>query len=174
MKPILKPLLVLILAGLAGGRALAADMTVKVDIPRIDTAEYHRPYVAVWLEDSQKKTVQDIAVWYEQHKAQNEGRKWLKDLRQWWRVSGRSQEEPADGVSGATRPVGTQTLTISDKDKRLSQLPPGDYQLVVEAAREKGGRELVRLPLAWPPTESAQQTANGKRELGKVEISLAP
>lgn len=174
MKHILKPLLALALTSVLGTRAQAADMTLKVAIPRIDTAEYHRPYVAIWLEDGQKKIVRDIAIWYERDKPQNEGRKWLKDLRQWWRVSGRNQERPADGISGATRPVGTQTLTLQGQDERLSRLPPGDYQLVVEAAREKGGRELVRLPLAWPPAQPASHEASGEHELGKIEVSLTP
>lgn len=173
-KHLLKSLLALALTSGLGARAQAADITLAVTIPRMDTAEYHRPYVAIWLEDGQKKIVQDIAVWYEQDKPQHEGRKWLKDLRQWWRVSGRNQEQPADGVSGATRAVGVQTLKLAGQDKRLAKLPAGDYQLVVEAAREKGGRELVRLPLAWPPTHAATQEASGEHELGKIELRLNP
>ena len=33
-----------------------------------------------------------------------------------------------------------------------------DYKLVVEAAREAGGREVVKVPLQWPP-KSAQAPA---------------
>ena len=30
--------------------ALAADLRVQVEIPQLDVAEYHRPYVALWIE----------------------------------------------------------------------------------------------------------------------------
>ena len=32
---------------------LAAEINVTVEIPRIDASEYHRPYVAVWVEDAE-------------------------------------------------------------------------------------------------------------------------
>lgn len=174
MKHLLKPALAIALTGLLGTRALAADMTLKVDIPRLDTAEYHRPYIAIWLEDASKKNIRDVAVWYEQEKPQEEGKKWLKDLRQWWRLSGRNQEKPADGVSGATRAVGVQTIKVSGQSKALTGLEPGDYQLVVEASREKGGHELLRLPLAWPPAQTVTANAQGQHELGSIELTLNP
>lgn len=174
MKHLLKPALALALTSLLGSRALAADMTLKVDIPRLNTAEYHRPYIAIWLEDADKKNIRDIAIWYEQAKPQEEGKKWLKDLRQWWRLSGRNQEKPADGISGATRAVGVQTINVSSQSPALTGLAPGDYQLVVEASREKGGHELLRLPLAWPPAQTLTVNAQGQQELGSVKLTLNP
>lgn len=174
MKLLLKPAIALALTSMLGARALAADMSIKLDIPRLDVAEYHRPYIAIWLEDAHKKNIRDIAVWYEHEKPQEEGRKWLKDLRQWWRLSGRNQDEPADGVSGATRAAGVQTVKVPAQAAALSGLPPGDYQLVVEAAREKGGHDLVRLPLAWPPAQTKTINAQGQQELGPIELTLNP
>lgn len=170
MNNLLKTTLTCALASVLGAHAHAADMTVQLTIPRLDATEYHRPYIAVWLESADKKTLRDIAVWYEQGKPQDEGAKWLKDLRQWWRVSGRGQETPADGVSGATRAAGVHTLQVNT----LADLPPGDYQLAVEAAREKGGRELLRLPLSWPPAQAATLNAQGEHELGPVTVKLNP
>ncbi len=173
MKHLLKTTLACALAGISGAGAQAAELTIQVTIPRIDATEYHRPYLAVWLESADKKTVRDITVWYEQKNAKNEeGKKYLKDLRQWWRVSGRSQGAPADGVSGATRAAGVQTIRVDSK--QLAGLPAGDYELSIEAAREKGGRELLRLPLAWPPTKAETQTVQGQHELGAVEVKVAP
>lgn len=71
--------------------AQAADLTVNVEIPRINAAEYHRPYVAIWIEDANQKSVADLQVWYQQTDGkEGHGTKWLPDLRQWWRKSGRS------------------------------------------------------------------------------------
>src|SRR5690606_24519016 len=91
MKLLLKTTLACTLAGLYAAPAHAAGVKLEVEIPRIEVAEYHRPYVAVWLQTPDRKTVRDIAVWYDYKMPKEEGKKWLKDLRQWWRVSGRSQ-----------------------------------------------------------------------------------
>jgi len=174
MKPFTRTTLICALAGLFGLPAQAADMTIKVAIPKIEVAEYHRPYVAIWLQSPDRKTVRDIAVWYQTESKGEEGSQWLKDLRQWWRLSGRNQGEPADGVSGATRAVGVQTVEVAADHKALADLPAGEYELLVEAAREKGGRELVRLPLTWPPASDKVLTQQGETELGAIEVTTRP
>ena len=162
------------LAGLFGTGAQAAELLVNVEIPRLDVAEYHRPYVAIWLESQDRQTVRDVAVWYEREKPKAEGQKWLKDLRQWWRISGRNQDAPADGVSGATRAAGKHTLRLEDTATALKDLPPGHYTIAVEAAREKGGRELLRLPLEWPPQRPGAAAETGSHELGAVSLATRP
>ncbi|AHL76754.1 hypothetical protein CH92_17295 [Stutzerimonas stutzeri] len=153
---------------------LAADLQVSVEIPRLQVAEYHRPYVAIWLEKTDQSHVADLAVWYDGKMKDKEGEKWLKDLRQWWRRSGRSLELPVDGVSAATRAVGSHTLSFDDSKAPLKDLPPGDYRLVVEAAREVGGRELVRVPFSWPASTQQTHQAQGESELGAVSLTLNP
>ena len=151
---------------------MAAELKIDVEIPRLPVAEYHRPYVALWLERPDKSHVANLAVWYDLKLKDNEGEKWLKDLREWWRRSGRSLQMPIDGVSSATRAVGTHSLTFDDSKPPLKDLPAGDYRLVVEAAREVGGRELLRLPFSWPPQKAAKQQAQGASELGNVTLEL--
>ncbi|OZI71167.1 DUF2271 domain-containing protein [Bordetella genomosp. 12] len=169
-----KLLLSLVLAGAIARTAQAADLNVSVEIPRLDVAEYHRPYVAIWIERDDQSIAGDLAVWYDVAKKNNEGTEWLKDMRQWWRRSGRNQQFPVDGVSGATRPVGKHELAFSGKAQPLADLPPGNYAVVVEAAREVGGRELLRLPFAWPPKAAASQTVKGEHELGEIALQLKP
>jgi len=170
----LKTTLACALAGLYAVPGQAAGLDIQVEIPRIEVAEYHRPYVAVWLQSPDRKTVRDIAVWYDYKMPQEEGKKWLKDLRQWWRVSGRSQDELADGVTGATQPVGTHTVKVAATHPALADLPAGEYELVVEASREKGGREVLRLPLPWPAEPAAVAEAQGDTELGRVQATIKP
>lgn len=45
---------------------------------------------------------------------------------------------------------------------------------MVEAAREVGGRELVRVPFDWPPAKAERLTARGEHELGAVALDLKP
>ena len=161
-------------SALIGSPALAADLSLSIDIPKLTVAEYHRPYVAIWIEGANQKAPRNLAVWYDLKNKENEGTKWLKDLRQWWRKSGRELDLPIDGLSSATRAPGEQKLSFSDAKAPLKDLPAGDYQLVVEAAREVGGRELLKLPFQWPPAGAHSAAVKGETELGAVTLELKP
>ncbi|CCA92018.1 DUF2271 domain-containing protein [Novosphingobium sp. PP1Y] len=149
--------------------AMADTMTVDITIPRMSVAEYHRPYVAVWLEGEGGK-VRTLSVWYDKDKRGGEGKKWLNEMRTWWRKAGRSAS--IDGVSGATRAPGPQKLSIPAA--ALRGLPAGNYQLVVEAAREVGGREVVKLPVSLGGKSASTARASGKTELGSVAATIKP
>ncbi len=153
---------------------LAADLQLKVEIPRLAVAEYHRPYVAVWIEKADQSLAGNLAVWYEVKNKNNEGTKWLKDMRAWWRKSGRDLTLPADGLSSATRAPGEHTVNFAGTKSPLDQLPAGEYQLVVEAAREVGGRELVKVPFTWPPKAPTTTQAKGEHELGALSVTVKP
>lgn len=160
---------------LATSPAYAATLDIKVEVPKLNVAEYHRPYVAVWLEGADQKVAANLSVWYQQTaNSEGHGTKWLPDLRQWWRKSGRTLEVPVDGVTGPTRPAGTHALSFDDRQPALKQLAPGNYTLVVEAVREVGGRELLKIPFAWPAKTAQNASAQGSTELGKVTLSAKP
>lgn len=152
----------------------AAEMNVKIEIPTLNVAEYHRPYLAAWIERADQSVAANLAVWYDVKKRDKEGEKWLKDLRQWWRRSGREQQMPIDGVSGATRAPGEQKLNVGAGKGPIANLAPGDYVLMVEAAREVGGRELVKVPFQWPPKSAQSAKVQGTSELGTVALELKP
>lgn len=138
--------------------ALAANFAIELEIPEIHTAEYHRPYVAVWVENSSRKQILQIILWLEQEK-------WHRDLRSWWRRGGKSLALPVDGVSGATRRPGTYSL------KGAAELAAGKYTLNVEAVREVGGREHIRIPFTWSG-ETIKGDGVGKTELGIVSYTI--
>ncbi len=154
--------------------SFAADLNIQIELPRLDVAEYHNPYVAVWLQTPDKK-IQNLSVWYQLESGgeqSEDGEEWLKDIRYWWRASGRSTDMPVDGVSGATRKPGTHQLSFTQGRAPLKKLTAGEYVLFVEAAREVGGRELVKIPFSWPVKEKTELRANGSKELGEVEVRL--
>ena len=153
----------------------AAELNLNIEIPRINAAEYHRPYVAVWVEGADQKAVANLAVWYQQRDTdEGHGTKWLPDLRQWWRKSGRTLKVPVDGITGPTKPVGKHALRLDESHPELKKLPAGNYTLVVEAAREVGGRELVSIPFEWPAKQAGKLAAKGKTELGEISLELKP
>lgn len=154
--------------------AQAASLNVTVEIPRLSVAEYHRPYVAIWVEGASLPAATNLAVWYDVDMKNNEGTKWLRDMRQWWRKSGRALNMPVDGVSGATRAPGKHAVAFTGGRAPLGKLPAGNYELVVEAAREVGGRELLRIPFQWPPKSGQSLKAQGQTELGAINLDLKP
>ena len=162
------------LTGLMATPALAADLELSLEIPRLTVAEYHRPYVAVWIENPDKTAVKTLAVWYDVKLKNNEGQKWLKDMRQWWRRAGRDMSLPADGVSAATRAPGKHQVVFKGGAAPLGNLPAGQYNLVVESAREVGGVEVLRAPFQWPPKARATSSAQGSTELGAMSVTVKP
>jgi len=171
------------------GPAAAAGMDVKVEVPQLQVAEYHRPYVAVWIEREDRSVAAQLSLWYQQKKAgagtaapgadgkapsAEGGTKWLPDLRQWWRRGGRELSVPADGLTGATRAAGVHELQFTQGKAPLGELAPGHYSLMVEAAREDGGRELLNIPFDWPAKSSQSLSAQGKTELGAISLTVQP
>lgn len=154
-------------AGLAAP-AVAQTAEISVTIPQLKQAEYHRPYIAIWLETPGDEAMRTLAVWYDYDNRENGGTKWLRDLRSWWRAGGRDTDKPADAVTGATRAPGPQKAQFDVKD-----LKPGDYTIHVEASREEGGREELKLPFKWAG-KSVSAKAAGKEELGAVTLTVKP
>ena len=167
----------------------AGEMELSLTVPRLQVSEYHRPYVAGWIEREDGSVAAELLVWYQQDRAQNraesrqggdalkpgeDGRKWLPDLRQWWRRIGRNQDRPTDAVAGATPPPKTHKRTFAADHPAVRTLQPGHYRLVVEAVREVGGREVVKLPFDWPVTDAVRHTVHGRSELGEVALQLKP
>ena len=151
--------------------ATAADLSLSVEIPQLPVAEYHRPYVAIWIEGPDQNIAANLALWYQ---VRGDHTKWLPDLRQWWRRGGRDLKVPVDGLTGATRPVGQQLLKFDAAQAPLASLKPGQYAVVVEAVREVGGREAVRIPFDWPIKAARRASASGSKELGAVALTLNP
>lgn len=165
-----RAVLSLVLAVCAGS-AGAADLSLNVEIPSLPVAEYHRPYVAIWIEGADQNIAANLALWYQ---VRGDHTKWLPDLRQWWRRGGRDLKVPVDGLTGATRPVGQHILKFDAAQAPLATLAPGKYAVVVEAVREVGGREVVRIPFEWPIKAAKRETASGKTELGAIALMLNP
>lgn len=164
-------------AALFGAPAFAAGLSLNIEVPRLNVAEYHRPYVAAWIEKPDQSVATTLAVWYDvknKGSAEGEGTKWLKDMRQWWRRTGRELQMPVDGVSSATRPAGKHQIAFTEGSVALPKLAPGAYKLYVEAAREVGGREIVSIPFQWPPAKAETATVAGSNELGEIKLDLAP
>ena len=163
-----------VVTGLAAIPVSAGSMDLAIEIPRLQVAEYHQPYIAVWIENEQRKAVANLDVWYDVDMRNDEGEKWLADMRLWWRRAGRSLDMPVDGVSGPTQGPGIHKMTYREGTRPLKALAPGNYKLIVEAAREVGGRETVSIPFQWPPRANQTLKGEGKEELKTVSLTVKP
>ena len=163
----------LILASGFASATEAAPLTIEVNLVAQKVAEYHKPYVAGWIETSDGAATSNVFVWYDVKKRDGGGQKWLKDLRTWWRKSGRDLNLPIDGLTGATRAPGRQVLTLDSASGAFKGLKSGSYQLVIEAARENGGHDLVRVPFQWNG-HAISGGAKGDGELGDVKFAFKP
>lgn len=160
--------LVLILA-LASPHAVAtplpkgAKVSIALTLPELNTTMYARPYVAVWVEDKERKVVKNISLWT--------GRQteWLKDIRTWWRKFGRYHVADIDGYSSATKPAGNYTILWDGTSEQGSLVPQGQYTLYIEVVREHGGRDILKQVINLDEKSQSWQLA-AAAEVGPVTV----
>jgi len=142
----------------------AEEHKIQLEIPKLVTAKYQRPFVAVWVEQKgQRQAVKTISVWFDD-------KKWLKDIRRWWRKAGR-YGQAVDGVTGASRAPGTHAVHWDGTDNQGKTLPAGEYTIYLEAVREHGDRTLLKQKVTLGAGVKTYQLDAGA-ELGPVSISI--
>jgi len=150
-------LLLITLPALTIADPVDKSLIVELTLPKIDTHPYHKPFVAVWLEDEKRKPIQTIALWYDDAE-------WLKDLRQWWRKLGRNQHANGrlDGLSGATKKPGIYRIKWQGKTADKTVL------VNIEVVREEGGRSYHRQRVNL--LETAVYSIPAEHEFGLTKI----
>jgi len=140
------------------------ELVIGVELARINSPRYRRPYVAVWIEDKDHFPVRTLALWYDNKQ------RWLPELKNWYRENQiRTMAEGTDitrTVSSATRMPGTYTLKWDGKDNEGKLVKAGTYTVNVEIAREHGGYELLRQPMNFNGTPQHEMLAS--REEGSA------
>lgn len=125
--------------------APALELAVDFELARPDGERYRRPYVAIWVEDTDGFPVRTVLLWVLQSP---KGARWIPDLRRWRRADDtRRLADDKDLVttaSGATRNPGKYSVVWDGKDDAGVAVKPGKYTLYLEAAREHGPYSLVK------------------------------
>jgi len=140
-----------------------AQMDVEFVLPKIKTGTYARPYVAIWIENSQRKPVRTLQLWVKEDD-------WLKDLRSWWRKVGRNDRAAVDAMTSATRPAGKYRFTWDARDQQGNPLEQGEYTFYAEVVREHGGRNYLRQKLNLSDTEFRVQLP-ATQETGLITLN---
>lgn len=142
-----------------------ATLTIKLTLKQ-QQGEYHPPYVAAWIESSQRKSVRTLLLWREKSK-------WLKDIRRWWRNVGRKDADLVDAITSATHAAGSFPLSFKLTDDQQNALPKGNYTLYIEVVREKGGRALLKQKFNLN-NETQQFTLNETAETAVITFTVTP
>ncbi|PCI58685.1 MAG: hypothetical protein COB34_04705 [Methylophilaceae bacterium] len=158
-------LLFVILMMALSSPAISETVTVNVTVPIINEEPYHRPYMAVWIETPERIGVKTLAVWHEK-------KKWLKDLRQWWRKLGRENSAHYDAVTKATPKPGDYQLEWNGKDTAGNPLAAGYYFVCIEAAREDGGRDFIKQKIQLGMHTPQTYVLDAKPEIGPIRIHI--
>jgi len=141
-------------AAAPGSWDASMELTVAVEIARIDDFRSRRPYLAVWIEDQDKFPVKTLALWYEKPR-------WLPELKQWYRDDRmRSMAEGTDiskSISSATRSPGKYTLKWDGKDNAGKPVKAGKYNVLIEVAREHGTYQLMHQEIDFTGTPKQSQ-----------------
>ncbi len=140
------------------------QVNFTITLPTIVAKKYRRPYVALWLENSDGKPVRTVTVW-------GNNPKWIKDLPQWWKFA-KNDGALVKSVSRATRVPGKYTVVWDGKDDKGAALPQGTYTVWVEVHREHG--KLVRQTgklICGPEPASLTLAANAETGATLVEYS---
>jgi hypothetical protein len=140
---------------------LNIELTLKQQL-----GEYHPPYVASWIENSQGKPVRTLLLWREQAK-------WQKDIRRWWRKVGKKDAELVDAITSATRITGKYPLSFLAENDEKASLQKGKYTLFIEVVRENGGRAIIRQPFSING-EKATFTLAATNETDEIKFSVTP
>lgn len=144
----------------------SAKVDIRLQIPTIKTTTYARPYVAVWIENDQRKSVKTVQLWVGKDE-------WLKDLRSWWRKVGRYDKALVDAVTSATRPAGDYRFVWDGTNDAGQKVAQGNYTFHIEVVREHGGRNYLRQKLELGNSANSYQI-KPTEETGLIDIHYRP
>jgi len=115
------------------------ELAINLELATLEGMRVHRPFVAVWVVDANKKPVRQIALWYKKPR-------WLDEMSVWYATyydafsSGNSN---LSSTTSATRAAGKYTLKWDGKDDKGNLVKQGAYTIYIEAAREHGSHQLM-------------------------------
>lgn len=140
------------------------NLVLQINLQLADLGGYaRRPYVAVWIEDENRKPVRRLTVWYRKPR-------WLPDLREF---SSTLREVPYDitSITSATRSAGQYSLVWDGKNDAGEVVPQGNYTVFIEAAREHGTYQLIKQKISCDD-KTKQLSMPGNEEIESSSLAL--
>ncbi len=135
-------------------------LDVSYEVPAIKNARYRRPYVAIWITDTDDNVIRTLLLL---------GRRpgYANDNYLWWRSYGAEAPTKLAAVSRSTRAPGRYTASWDGRDDRGRPVPQGRYRLHIEAVRQFGGHAHSAIDLDLGRT-TVERSSPAKQEFGAV------
>jgi thiamine biosynthesis lipoprotein len=137
------------------------ELLINLELAEIEGFRAHRPYVAVWVVDKNKKAVRNIAIWYNKDR-------YLDHMHGWYDTYYNSSSN-ISSTSSATRSPGKYTLKWDGKDDKGKLVNKGVYTIYIEAAREHGSYQLMSAQMDFSASPK-QATLNGNTEISTASL----
>nr|WP_243749638.1 DUF2271 domain-containing protein [Pseudoteredinibacter isoporae] len=144
-------------------KAELASANIRFALPKIRSGNYRKPYVALWIENKKRKVVKNLLLL-------GDSERWMSENSVWWRRQGRKTPTLLDVMARPTRRAGEYQLQWSGRDDFGKAVAAGQYQLIIEAAREHGGHEKISIPFELG--KPIKQTEKGQKEIQYIELEL--
>jgi thiamine biosynthesis lipoprotein len=132
------------------------ELSINLELAQIEGVRVHRPFVAVWVVDADKKPVRNIAIWYNKPR-------WLRDMRAWYDTyyeAFSAENSNISSTSSATRAPGKYTLKWDGKNDKGELVKQGKYTIYIEAAREHGTYQLISQEMEFKKAQQIELTPN--------------
>ena len=121
------------------------ELDITFEIPKL-AGDAKRPFIAIWIEDTDKFPVRTLALWYHEDR-------FLTEVKAWFRADRlRSLSEPTSvvrSIGAATRPPGKYTIKWDGKDQAGNFVKPGKYIVSLESSREHGTYQINRREMTF-------------------------
>lgn len=122
------------------------ELAVDLEIAAQEGGRYHRPYVAVWIEDEAGRPVRTLSLWVN---TTGRGPRYIRELKNWIFAQRDQQAELVSTVSSATRLPGRYSVTWDGRDDNKKPVEQGTYRVHIEAAREHGTYQLMQQDMSF-------------------------
>jgi thiamine biosynthesis lipoprotein len=135
---------------------------IALQIPEQAVANYRRPYVAVWISDSERRLVRTLLV------VGPEAR-WRESNYVFWRRFERMAPEAVHAMARPTRAPGRYDVIWDGRSDSGQPAPLGRYTLTIEASREHGEHSIqtILLDIGATPFDA---NAEASQELGPTRV----
>lgn len=145
------------------------ELAIPFELGRPEAARYRRPYVVIWIENSEGISVRSLILWVSLGGSGPD--QWLPDLARWYRGDAKQtsvqRKNMVQTMARPTRQPGEYIAVWDGKDDTGKLVPAGEYTVFIETAREHGTHELIRQPVTIGGKEFREELT------GNVEIKSA-
>lgn len=153
------------------------ELVVRFEINQPEDAgrRYRRPYIAVWVENGDGFPVRNLAVWVSLGSAGPW--RWLPDMKHWYKAENTRRKadkgDMVDAIGQATRAPGAYSLIWDGKDDKGKPVPPGEYTINLEAAREHGTYQFIHKSVRLA-TDPMTVDLPGNVEIKSASLEIRP